>query len=296
MCGRPDSLLSRARGVRQTHPVIFRLRRPSADAYARQAGIALKSRHREEVLMKRILEVCVESVEGAMAAQEGGADRVELCANLLEGGTTPSAGSILQARRNLDITLQVMIRPRGGDFCYSATEFAVMKLDIETARNAGAHGVVIGMLREDGSVDEARTQALTELARPMSVTFHRAFDMARDPFQALETLSALGIDRILTSGQESSVLEGLNLIADLVRQADNRIIIMPGGGITERNFSRIVERSGAREFHVAALENVEGPMKYRNTRCYMGGELRPPEFSMLTTDPGRVRTFVRALQ
>jgi copper homeostasis protein len=247
-------------------------------------------------VLKRILEVCTESVEGAIAAQQGGADRVELCANLMEGGTTPSAGSMQEARRSLDIALQVMIRPRGGDFCYSAIEFEIMKRDIETAKNAGADGVVLGILGEDGSIDEVRTRALTELARPMSVTFHRAFDMSRDPFEAMETLIGQGIDRILTSGQEGSVLEGLDLIARLVRAAGDRIIIMPGGGITERNFNKIVLQSGARELHVAALENVEGRMKYRNPRCFMGGELRPPEFSTMVTDAGRVRAFVRSLQ
>jgi copper homeostasis protein len=248
------------------------------------------------VRVKRILEVCVESVEGAVAAQEGGADRVELCANLLEGGTTPSAGSIELARRSLRIGLQVMIRPRGGDFCYSATEFEIMKLDIETAKKAGADGVVIGILREDGSVDEARTRTLTELARPMNVTFHRAFDMARDPYEAMETLITIGVNRILTSGQESSALEGLNLISDLVRKAGDRIIIMPGGGIHERNLATIVEQSRAKELHVAALSLVEGPMKFRNSRCFMGGELRPPEFDLIKTDAGRVRAFTRLLK
>jgi copper homeostasis protein len=231
-----------------------------------------------------------------MAAQEGGADRVELCANLSEGGTTPSAGSILLARRNLHIGVQVMIRPRGGDFCYSATEFDIMKLDIVAAKNAGANGIVIGILKADGSVDEARTRELVELARPLSVTFHRAFDMARDPYEAMETLIEIGINRILTSGQESSVLEGLDLISDLVRKAGDRIIIMPGGGINERNFDKIARQSGAKELHVAALVEAEGPMKFRNSRCFMGGELRPPEFSILATDSARVRTFVRALE
>jgi len=245
--------------------------------------------------VRRMLEVCVESVEGAIAAQQGGADRVELCANLMEGGTTPSAGSIQEARRNLHIALQVMIRPRGGDFCYSAVEFEIMKRDIGTARSVGADGVVFGLLAEDGCVDAVRTRALTELARPMSVTFHRAFDMSRDPFDAMETLIGHGIDRILTSGQESSVLEGLDLITRLVHAAGDRIIIMPGGGITERNFSRIVLQSGARELHVAAPASVEGRMKYRNSRCFMGGELRPAEFSISMTDAGRVRSFVRSL-
>lgn len=245
--------------------------------------------------MGRILEICVESVSGAIAAQEGGADRVELCANLLEGGTTPSMGSILEARHRLRIKMHVMIRPRGGDFCYSETEYEIMKRDVEAARQAGADGVVIGILKPDGTVDEERTRDLIRLARPMSVTFHRAFDMARDPYEALESLITVGVERILTSGQESSVLEGLDLISDLVRKAGDRIIIMPGGGITEGNFSKIAALSGARELHVAVLSEVESPMQYRNPRCFMGGELRPPEFSLLATNPARVRSLVKRL-
>jgi copper homeostasis protein len=246
--------------------------------------------------MSIILEICVDSVEAALAAQEGGADRVELCANLLEGGTTPSAGTIQLARQSIDIDLNVIIRPRGGDFCYSAVEFEVMKLDIELAKKTGANGVVVGILKEDGSVDEERTRELVDLSRPMSVTFHRAFDMARDPYRALETLIELGVDRILTSGQESSALEGLDLITELVARAAGRIIIMPGGGITERNFKKILEQSGAEEVHVLASVDVESPMTYRNKSCFMGGELRPPEFGLTLTDPGRVRAFVRTAQ
>ena len=133
-----------------------------------------------------VLEICLDSVEAAIAAQQGGANRVELCDNLLEGGTTPSAGTIALARKNIDIDLNVIIRPRGGDFCYSEIEFEVMKYDIEQAKQLGANGVVIGLLKEDGSVDMERTGALVELARPLSVTFHRAFDMSRDPYEALE--------------------------------------------------------------------------------------------------------------
>jgi copper homeostasis protein len=242
--------------------------------------------------MKRILEVCVESVSGAVSAQEGGADRVELCANLLEGGTTPSLGSVQEARRRLQIRMHVMIRPRGGDFCYSDIEYEIMKRDIVAVRQAGADGAVLGILQPDGSVDQERTCALTQLARPMSVTFHRAFDMARDPYEAMKALISIGINRILTSGQESSVLEGLDLITSLVREAGDRIIIMPGGGITERNFTRIAAESGARELHVAALAEVDGPMQFRNPRCFMGGELRSPEFSLLATSSDRIRSFV----
>jgi copper homeostasis protein len=243
-----------------------------------------------------VLEVCIDSVEAAIAAQEGGADRVELCANLLEGGTTPSAGAIQLARARVEIGLNVMIRPRGGDFCYSDVEFEVMKLDVELAKELGADGVVFGVLNQDGSVDVERTGALVELARPMSVTFHRAFDMTRDPHEAMDALIELGIDRVLTSGQESSVLEGLDLITDLVRKAGDRIIVMPGAGITERNAKTIVERSGAKEVHVAAPMSVESRMRYRNVRCFMGGELRPPEFTLTTTDPNRIQAFVRAVQ
>jgi copper homeostasis protein len=243
-----------------------------------------------------VLEICIDSVEAAIASQEGGADRVELCDNLVEGGTTPSAGTIALARKNIDLDLNVIIRPRGGDFFYSDVEFEVMKYDIERAKQLGANGVVIGLLDEDGSVDVARTAELVELARPLSVTFHRAFDMARDPYEALDDLIELGIDRVLTSGQENSVLEGLDLITDLVRQAGDRIIIMPGGGITERNINKIVTRSGVKEVHMVGTVSVDSPMRYRNPHVFMGGELRSPEFSRLVTDANRVRVFVRAVQ
>ena len=237
---------------------------------------------------KLIIEVCVDSVESAMAAERGGADRVELCDNLLEGGTTPSAGAIMVARDRLGLKLHVIIRPRGGDFCYSDVEFAIMQRDIALCKQLGADGVVIGLLTEDGDIDVERTRALIELARPLSVTFHRAFDMARDPYQALEQLIALGVDRILTSGQEPSVLEGLDMIAELVQLAGDRVIIMPGGG-TERNIQKVVARSGVREVHVTGTTCMESPMRFRNQRVFMGGELRPPEYARLTTDPEQIR-------
>jgi copper homeostasis protein len=237
---------------------------------------------------KLTIEVCVDSVESAMAAERGGADRVELCDNLLEGGTTPSAGAIAIARERLKIKLQVIIRPRGGDFCYSDVEFAVMRHDVALAKQLGADGVVIGILTSDGEIDVERTRELVELARPLSVTFHRAFDMSHDPYRALEQLIGLGVDRILTSGQEPSVIEGLDLIAELVRLAGDRVIIMPGGG-TERNIHKVVARSGVREVHVTGTTSVESPMRFRNQRVFMGGELRPPEYSRLTTDPERIR-------
>ena len=242
-----------------------------------------------------IIEVCVDSVESAMAAERGGADRVELCDNLLEGGTTPSAGAIAIARERLGIKLHVIIRPRGGDFCYSDVEFAVMRHDVALARQLGADGVVIGILTSDGDVDVERTRELIELARPLSVTFHRAFDMARDPYRALEDLVGLGVDRVLTSGQEPSVLEGLDLIAELVRLAGDRLIVMPGGG-AERNIGKVVARSGVREVHVTGTTSVESPMRFRNPRVFMGGELRPPEYTRATTDPEKIGALRRDAQ
>lgn len=243
------------------------------------------------------VEVCIDSLEGALAAQQGGAHRVELCDNLLEGGTTPSAGTIVLARQLLEIDLNVIIRPRGGDFCYSELEFEVMQYDIEQAkRRLGANGVVIGLLKEDGTIDRERTAQLVEIARPLSVTFHRAFDMCREPHEALETLIELGIDRVLTSGQEASVLEGLDVITELVRQAGDRIIVMPGGGITRRNIHKIVSQSGVKEVHVSGRVEVESSMRYRNERCFMGGAFRPPEFTRWITDAHRVRELVNNSQ
>jgi copper homeostasis protein len=243
-----------------------------------------------------VLEACIDSVAAAVAAQQGGAHRVELCADLLEGGITPSSGTVHMARDRIEIDLNVIIRPRGGDFLYSDLEFEVMKLDVARAKELGANGVVIGVLHADGSVDKARTGALVGLARPLSVTFHRAFDMSRDPYEALEDLIELGIDRVLTSGQDLTALEGLDLITGLIQRAGERIIIMPGGGITERNIRKIVDQSGAQEVHVAAPVNVESRMRYRNTQSFMGGELRPPEFALTVTAPDRIQAFLRAVQ
>jgi len=231
-----------------------------------------------------ICEVCVESVEAAVAAVQGGAHRVELCADLLEGGITPSAGTIALARARLGIRLHVLIRPRGGDFCYSATELAIMRHDIATARALGADGVVLGVLLPDGTVDAARTAELMAAARPLSVTFHRAFDVTRDPHEALEALIALGVDRVLTSGQESSALEGLDTLAALVRQAGDRITVMPGGGIRAGNVAKIVAGTAAREIHFTAGAAHGSRMAHHNPRVFMGVALRLPQYVVNTTD------------
>jgi len=243
-----------------------------------------------------LVEICVDSPTGAFAAQRGGAQRVELCDNLLEGGTTPSAGSIAVTRQQLHIGLHILVRPRGGDFLYSDDEMAVMREDIRLSKELRADGVVLGCLTPAGDIDKARTRELLDLARPMKVTFHRAFDMCRDPRQALEDLVGLGIERVLTSGQEASCLEGLELLAALQKQAAGRIIVMPGGGITPRNVQRIVAATGVTEIHLSARHSVPSGMAYRNERCFMGGSLRPPEFSWKTTDEIAVRSLVDALR
>ena len=239
------------------------------------------------------IEICIDSAEGAVAAADGGADRVELCDNLLEGGTTPSAGAIKQARALADIELMVIVRPRGGDFLYSNAEFEVMREDVRMARQFGADGVVIGCLLADGRVDSDRTARLIEDARGMSVTFHRAFDLAVDPHKALEDLADLGVDRVLTSGQAASAHEGIDLITSLQKQAAGRVIIMPGGGLTAQNVRSFIEATGATEVHMTARTSVESRMIFRNKRVFMG--VAPgDEYQRKATDPDVVRSIVRA--
>ena len=242
------------------------------------------------------VEICVDSAAGAWAAERGGADRVELCDNLLEGGTTPSAGCIKITRSRLKIDLQVMIRPRGADFLYDAGEREVMREDIRMAKELGADGVVFGILTVSGDIDCDRSRELIGLARPLNVTFHRAFDMCRDSGKALEDLISVGVDRVLTSGQEASCLEGLELIAALQKQAAGRIIVMPCGGITPRNVQKIIAATGVSEVHLSARRTVESGMSFRNSRVYMGGTLRPPEFNWKTTDENAVRKVVTVIE
>lgn len=240
-------------------------------------------------------EICVDSVESAVAAQAGGADRVELCDNLMEGGTTPSFGSIEVARKLLDIKLHIIIRPRGGDFLYSDTEFEIMKRDIEAAKRLGVDGVVIGLLDREGNIDMTRTAELVEMSRPMSVTFHRAFDVCADPLRAIDQLADIGIDRILTSGQEATAVEGSELIAKLVEHASERIIIMACGNLNERNIHRVVAQTGVKELHFTGFRSVDSEMKYRNERVVMGGTLRPPEYSRGVADADLIRRTIDAI-
>ncbi len=242
--------------------------------------------------MKTIIEICLEDVSSVLAAQKGGADRIELCSDLFEGGLTPSIGTVRYAMEVSSIPINCMLRPRGGDFCYSEVEFQVMKEDVRAFKEAGVNGVVFGILTPDGKVDMERSREIIELARPLSVTFHRAFDMTRDPYKALEDLISLGVDRVLTSGQEASVMEGIDLLADLVRIAGERIIVMPGCGISERNFTKVKARVGAKEYHVHLPMEERSLMDFHPGHIYMGGLLRQSEFTVTHTDADRVRAIM----
>jgi copper homeostasis protein len=217
-----------------------------------------------------LIEVCVDSVASAVAAAQGGAGRIEVCSALIEGGVTPSSGLVDAVREHSSIAVQVMIRPRGGDFCYDADEFQIMRRDIEDFKRRGVAGVVFGVLRADGSVDVGRTRELVELARPLSVTFHRAFDMTADLFRALEDVCAAGADRILTSGGEQTCMQGSQTIARLVQAAGNRIVVMPGSGIKPGNVRSVLEQTGAREIHVGLRSSLPSPMLHRNSRVSLG--------------------------
>ena len=227
-------------------------------------------------------EICANSVASCIAAQEGGADRVELCAGIPEGGTTPSFGMIRNARECISIALNVIIRPRGGDFLYSETELREMVYDIQAAKELGADGLVFGCLRPDGSVDMEAMSVLMEAAGDTPVTFHRAFDHTSDPFKALEDIISLGCARILTSGCRPTALEGADLLAQLVEKAADRIIIMPGCGVREGNIAEIARLSGAREFHFSARESVESGMLFRNPEVAMGSEDDPYGYDVTT--------------
>lgn len=243
--------------------------------------------------MRYQFEVAVDSLESALIAQDCGADRIELCADLGIGGITPSPGMIQLACERLHIPVRVIIRPRRGDFLYTDAEFEVMRRDIEAAKSAGAQGAVFGVLLKDGQVDCERTGQLVNAARPLSVTFHRAFDMCRDPRAALAELIDLGVDTLLTSGQAPSADEGLPLIVELVEWAAGRITIMPGAGIHPDNLRRIAEATGAREFHFSARETVNGPMRFRNARVAMGAE--DSEYARSYASAKRIRKIMAAL-
>lgn len=241
-----------------------------------------------------MIEVCVEGVDGAVAAADGGADRIELCASLIEGGITPSLGTVRAAVAAVSVPVMVMVRPRGGDFLYSEREFASMLDDVVALRSSGAAGVVFGCLTADGAIDEARTRALVEAARPLSVTVHRAFDMTADSAAALEALIRCGVDRVLTSGQQVRGIDGVGLLAALVRQAAGRIVILGCGALDEATIGAVRRQAGLDELHFSAPRVVASSMGYRNPALAMGGDDPEREYRHTVTDPARVRAMIAA--
>lgn len=216
-----------------------------------------------------LLEVCANSIQSAINAQIAGAHRIELCENLAQGGTTPSFGLISETRKHLTIKLNVLIRPRPGDFLYSDLEFEIIKKDIEKCKELGVDGVVCGILLSNGDIDIDRTKELVELAKPMSFTFHRAFDFTNDPYKALEDIISTGADRILTSGQQPTAIQGIHLIWDLVKTANERISIIPGSGVNADCIDYLIE-TGTQEFHMSGTSQIESKMSFRKLGMTLG--------------------------
>lgn len=253
--------------------------------------------HKHLYRMKRIIEICANSAQSCVEAEVGGASRVELCAGIPEGGTTPSYGEIMTAKQlTSQIDINVIIRPRGGDFLYTNAEVNSMLLDIHLCKQLGVHGVVFGCLTKEGDIDVPLMKKLIDAAKPLSVTCHRAFDVCRDPFKALEQLIELGCDRILTSGQQSDAFKGIPLIKKLVEKAAGRIIIMPGCGVRDTNIDQIERETGAVEFHTSARSVIQSQMEYRKEEVPMGSNAVSSEFETVQTDRKKVSRFVYGLE
>jgi copper homeostasis protein len=238
--------------------------------------------------MKFLLEVIGFNIESCILAQAAGAHRIELCDNPGEGGTTPSYGFIKAARENLHIALFPIIRPRGGDFFYSDAEFEVMKADVKLCKDLGCDGVVIGILHADGTVDKKRCKEMVEIAYPLGVTFHRAFDRVKDAAQALEDVIEMGCERILTSGLVPNALDGAETLAALIKQADERIIIMPGSGVRADNIVELAQKTGAVEFHTSARMNMDSKMGYSN-------EAMKENLKSVTADEAEIKEIISSL-
>lgn len=240
-----------------------------------------------------LIEICVEGIDGMLAAQQGGADRVELCASLLEGGITPSFGTIRQALRLATVPVFPILRPRGGDFLYSAAEFDSMLDDVGRLGELGAPGVVFGCLTADGRIDEARMAALVARAGSMQVTCHRAFDMTADPLAALEALIRCGVHRVLSSGQRDTALEGAELLRTLVDRAGDRIAVMGCGRLTAATIAEVRRLTGLKEMHFSAPAQRPSGMTWRNPNVRMGGPT-DREYATTVTDPDAVRATIAA--
>ena len=235
----------------------------------------------------------MESIESATAAERGGASSVELCSSLIEGGVTPSPDLIGLVRKKLSIGLYVIIRPRGGDFCYTSEEFDVMQRDVLAAKKLGVDGVVLGILLSEGTVDVQRTRHLVDLARPLRVTYHRAFDVSVDPIGSLEDVARTGAERILTSGGAENSIAGARTLRQLVDVAGEQVIIMAGGGINPQNVRTLIDETGVREVHASLKSSMESPMRHKNEKISMGS-LEGREYQRFTVLEDQVRQLVRA--
>jgi copper homeostasis protein len=236
-----------------------------------------------------MLEICCFNLQSAIIAQRAGAQRVELCADAAVGGTTQSLGVIKIAREKLQIQLYPIIRPRGGDFLFNEEELEIMMNDVLLCKQIGCDGLVIGMLNEDGTIDKKSCGQLVQLAYPLGVTFHRAFDRATDPLQALEDIIEIGCERILTSGQQPTAMEGAELIAQLIQQADDRIIIMPGSGIRSANIIELAQKTKAEEFHSSARTHLNSNMHYINANM-------KDDLSVVIADENEIKNMVELLK
>ena len=246
--------------------------------------------------MVHTVEVVVYNLESAFKAQLGGADRIELCDNPADGGTTPSLGIVEQVRQNVTLDVYVMLRPRGGDFCYSSYEFHAMKRDLIHCQKLSVDGFVLGILNPDGTIDKKRCKELIDKARPLKVTCHRAFDMTRDPFEALEDCIEVGFSRILTSGQQSKAGDGVELIRQLVEKAGTRISIIAGSGVNEDTVQEIVSRTKVKEIHFSASAFRKSDMIFQNQKIAAMGEEGKGEFQVRTVDPERVKKIKELAQ
>ncbi|WP_157147586.1 copper homeostasis protein CutC [Brachyspira pilosicoli] len=241
--------------------------------------------------MNKKIEICVDSVESCINAERGGAYRLELCGNMFEGGTTPSYGVLQLAREKVNTPIYAMVRPRGGDFCYNDIEFEIMKREIKLMKELKIDGIVFGILTKEGKVDKERCSKLLDLWGTNKATFHRAIDVSSNLNEACEDIISLGFERILTSGGEANVMSGIIKLKELVEKYNDKIIIMPGSGINERNIEYINDTIKANEYHMTANKTVESVMQYRNENVFMGASLRPPEFSVKYTDENKVKNI-----
>ncbi len=242
--------------------------------------------------MKYIIEIATSDFSTTQSAVNGAADRIELCANLAEGGITASFATIRKCRESFTVLLYPIIRPRGGDFLYSKDEFDIMKKDIGLCRQLGCDGVVIGLLNMDGSIDMTRTAELVDAAYPLGVTFHRAFDRCKDPFAAMEELIEIGCERILTSGQKPSVTDGADLVKSLNEKSDDKIIIMPGSGVRKENIKMLAGKTGCLEFHSSLRGKLKSQMQFvhpsfaNNEESYSNNAIDPADVKALRSALG----------